>query len=126
MNLQIGIKGSASTVVDESKLAKTVGSGNVALLSSPIMIALMEQAAWTSLVPHLEPGQGSVGISVNVQHNKATPLGLRVTAESELVEIQGKRLIFHVSAMDEQGPIGEGTHERVIVNEAAFEEKARG
>lgn len=126
MHLEPGIKGSATLLVDESKLAKNVGSGNVALLSSPIMIALMEQAAWTSLSPYLDAGQGSVGISVEVKHNKATPPGQQVTAQSELLEIKGKRLIFRVTAADEQGPIGEGKHERVIVNEAQFEEKARG
>ncbi len=122
--LKTGIKGQAQTVVDESKLARNVGSGNVSLLSSPIMIALMEQAAWTGVAPYLEEGYGTVGISVNVRHNRATPPGLQVRAEAELIEIKGKRLIFRVNANDERGPIGEGTHERVIVELAPFEAKA--
>lgn len=113
-------------LVDESKLAKNVGSGNVALLSSPIMIALMEEASWKGLVPYLEPGFGTVGISVNVKHTRPTPLGMRVTAEAELIEIKGKRLVFRVSASDELGAIGEGLHERVMVEEAPFEAKAYG
>lgn len=126
MSLQPGIKGSATLVVDESKLAKTVGSGNVALLSSPIMIALMEQAAWTGVAPFLEPGLATVGIMVNVKHVKPTPEGMCVTAEAELTEIKGKRLIFRVTASDEQGLIGEGVHERAVVEQAPFEDKAYG
>jgi len=124
--LEVGIKGTADLLVDESKLAKNVGSGNVALLSSPIMIALMEEASWKGLVPYLEPGFGTVGISVNVKHTRPTPLGMRVTAEAELIEIKGKRLVFRVSASDELGAIGEGLHERVMVEEAPFEAKAYG
>lgn len=122
--LEPGLKGQAETIVDDSKLACNVGSGNVSLLSSPIMIALMEQAAWTGVAPHLEEGYGTVGISVQVRHNKATPPGQRVKAEAELIEIKGKRLVFHVTASDERGPIGEGTHERVIVALAPFEANA--
>ncbi len=121
--LELGIKGSASIVVDESRLAKNVGSGKVALLSSPIMIALMEQATWTSVQEHLEDGMGTVGLLVNVKHVKPTPLGMKVTAFSELMEIRGKKLVFKVWAEDEQGLIGEGTHERAIVEEAPFEAK---
>lgn len=124
MALEPGIKGTASLTVDESKLAKNVGSGNVALLSSPIMIALMEEAAWKGVAPYLEDGFGTVGILVNVKHVKPTPVGQRVTAEAELREIKGKRLIFRVSASDEQGLIGEGEHVRVLVNEAEFEAQA--
>lgn len=124
--LEIGIKGTAQLSVDESKTAKTVGSGNVNLLSSPMMVALMEEATWTSVAPYLAEGEGTVGIMINVKHVKATPIGMQVIAKSELTEIKGKRLVFHVTASDEQGLIGEGIHERVIVDEVAFEQKAKG
>lgn len=121
-----GIKGTATLVVDESTSAKTIGSGNVELLSSAIMIALMEKAAWTGVSPYLPSGHGTVGIMVNVKHIKPTPLGMAVTCEAELTEVNGKRLLFHVTASDEKGLIGEGIHERVIVDEVAFQEKANG
>lgn len=119
-----GVKGEASLVVDESTSARTIGSGNVDLLSSAIMIALMEKAAWTGVSPFLPSGCGTVGIMVNVKHVKPTPLGMKVTCEAELTEVNGKRLFFRVTAFDDNGLIGEGTHERIIVDEAAFQEKA--
>lgn len=122
--IETGIIGTATLTVDESRLAKNVGSGTVALLSSPIMIALMEEACWKSLVPHQEAGQCTVGISVNVKHTRATPLGMKVTATSTLAEIKGSRLIFEVVAEDEKGEIGRGTHTRVAVDEKSFEAAA--
>jgi len=124
--LEVGIKGSASFLVEESKTAKVVGSGNVELLSSPMMIALMEKAAWTSVAPYLPEGAGTVGILLEVRHVKPTPVGMRVSAESELIEIKGKRLVFRITASDEQGLIGEGIHERAMVDEVSFQEKAQG
>ena len=124
--LAVGIKGSASFLVEESKTAKVVGSGNVELLSSPMMIALMEKAAWTSVAPYLPEGTGTVGILLEVKHVKPTPVGMRVSAESELIEIKGKRLVFRITASDEQGLIGEGIHERAMVDEVSFQEKAKG
>lgn len=123
--LETGIKGTASLVVDESKLAINVGSGNVELLSSPIMIALMEKACWTGVAPYLDSGFGTVGILVNVKHVRPTPLGMKVTAQAELIEVHGKRLVFQVTASDERGLIGEGTHERAIVEEIPFQEKVK-
>jgi predicted thioesterase len=122
--IEPGIKGTASLVVDESTSAKTVGSGNVNLLSSAIMIAFMEKAAWTGVSPFLPAGHGTVGIMVNVKHVRPTPLGMSVTCEAELTEVKGKRLLFRVTASDEKGLIGEGIHERVIVDEVPFQEKA--
>jgi predicted thioesterase len=124
--LEVGIKGSASFLVEESKTAKVVGSGNVELLSSPMMIALMEKAAWTSVAPYLPEGAGTVGILLEVRHVKPTPVGMRVSAESELIEIKGKRLVFRITASDEQGLIGEGIHGRAMVDEVSFQEKAQG
>lgn len=125
--LEVGIKGRAEAVVDESRLAINVGSGNVALLSSPIMVALMEQASWTSVSSHLDEGLTTVGISLEIKHNRPTPLGMRIWAESELVGIlKGKRLVFAVEAFDEEGSIGEGTHVRALVEQKPFEDKVYG
>ncbi len=80
------------------------------------MIALMEQAAYTSVAGELEEGQGTVGTLMNVSHISATPVGMEVTAKSELVKVDGRKLVFHVEAYDERGKIGEGEHERFIID----------
>ena len=124
--LEIGIKGTATLSVTEDKLAKHVGSGTVALLSSPIMIALMEEACWRGCVPYHSDKECTVGISVNVKHMRATPLGMTVTANATLTEIKGARLFFDVTASDDLGEIGAGTHVRVLVEQGPFEDKAYG
>ena len=124
--LEVGIRGASSVVVEEQNTARVVGSGNVQLLSTAIMVAHMEKAAWTSVQPYLEEGQGTVGIHMDVKHTKPTPIGYTAKAESELVEIKGKRLIFRVTAFDDAGPIGEGMHTRFIVQEKEFEAAAAG
>ena len=87
------------------------------------MIALMEKTCRLSVAPHLEEGQGTVGIHVNVSHVSATPQGMKVWAESELTEIDRKRLVFKVAAYDERGLIGEGLHERFIIDNRKFQER---
>ena len=84
------------------------------------MCALMEEASWKSVAPHLEPGQSTVGTSLNITHDSATPVGMKVWAESEVVEVDGKRLVLKVSAFDEKGLIGQGTHQRFIVTDERF------
>ena len=84
------------------------------------MCALMEEAAWKSIAPHLEAGQSTVGTRLNVSHDSATPVGMKVWAESEVTEVDGKRLVLTVAAFDERGPIGRGTHERFIVTDERF------
>lgn len=88
------------------------------------MIALMEQAAYTSVAGELEEGQGTVGTLMNVSHISATPVGMEVTAKSELVKVDGRKLVFHVEAYDERGKIGEGEHERFIIDNEKFQNKA--
>ena len=122
--LQPGLTGSASLIVDESVSAKTIGSGTLDVLSTPIMIALMEKAAWTSIANHLDTGCGSVGIEMNVKHSAPTPLGVSVTATATLSKVEGKQLFFLVTAADASGPIGEGTHTRFIIENEKFQEKA--
>lgn len=122
--LAIGIKGSHTVVADAANSAKTMGSGTLDVFATPAMIALMEQTAWESVAPHLEEGQGTVGIRLDVSHDAPTPFGMTITCESELVEIDGRRLVFEVTARDETGIIGKGRHERFIIDESKFQAKA--
>ena len=118
--MEIGIKGRAETVVNHENTAKFVGSGELEVFATPQMIALMEQAAASSVAPQLEEGQGTVGTLLNVSHDAATPLGMKVWAETELVEIDRRRLVFEVKAFDECGLIGKGKHERFIISNDKF------
>ena len=122
--LHIGIRGREETVVTEDLLASNVGSGLVRVFATAMMIALIEKAAVYSIELYLAPGQGSVGVHVDVSHCSATPLGMRVWAETELVEIDRRRLVFRVAAYDERGLIGEGRHERFIIESERFQAKA--
>ena len=121
--MNIGIKGCAETVVCEKNTAKSFGSGLVEVFATPCMIGLMEDAAQSSVAPFLEAGQGTVGTKLNVSHDSATPIGMKVRAESELIEIDGRRLVFRVAAYDECGRIGQGEHERFIIKLDRFMEK---
>ena len=122
--LTIGIKGSAELLVTENVTAREVGSGTVAVLATPMMIALMEKTCLLSVRPFLEPGQDTVGTHVDVAHTAATPVGMRVRCESELVEIDRRRLVFRVTARDEAGVVGEGTHTRFVIDIEKFQAKA--
>lgn len=123
MSLEPGIKGTASCTVSDKHTARSLRSGGLDVLATPIMVALMEEAALTSVRPYLDPGMDTVGTRLDVSHDSATPVGMRAWAESELVEIDRRRLVFKVRAFDEAGPIGEGTHERFIVNVEKFTAK---
>ena len=122
--LQPGIKGRKSVTVSEANTAKTMGSGTLDVFAPPAMIALIEQAAYTSVASELEPGWGSVGTALNVQHLSATPVGMTVTAETELVEVDRRRLVFSAQVFDETGLVGQGTHERFLVENEKFQSKA--
>ncbi|MGI5895791.1 MAG: thioesterase family protein [Oscillospiraceae bacterium] len=111
--------------VSEELLAKAVGSGDVAVFATPMMIAMMEEAAAKCIVPMLEPGQTSVGTMMNTSHVAATPAGMQVRAVATVTGVDGRSVTFRVEAFDEAGLIGEGTHSRVIVNHNRFEEKAQ-
>lgn len=116
----IGTKGRVETVVDASNTAKFAGSGSLDVFATPSMICLMEQAAQASVAEYLEEGKGTVGTKIAVTHDAATPLGMKVWAESELVEVDRRRLVFEVAAYDECGLIGRGTHERFIIDNEKF------
>jgi len=118
-----GLRGTAVLVVTDAHTAQAFGSGNVAVFSTPRLIALMEGAAVDAVREHLAPGDTSVGVRVDVTHLAATPVGAQVRAEAELVQVEGRRLRFVVAAWDQHQKIGEGTHDRAVVNYARFVEK---
>ena len=122
--LEPGLKGRQETVVTEDLLARNIGSGLVKVYATAMMIALIEKAAVYSVEPYLEEGQGTVGTHDNVSHCSATPLGMKVWAETELIEIDRRKLVFKVAAYDERGLIGEGLHERFIIDNERFQAKA--
>lgn len=123
--LEIGIKGSQKTQVSEDNTAITAGSGILPVFATPAMVALMEKTCWKSVAPYLQEGESTVGISLNISHLSATPLGMEVTCESTLVQVDGRKLTFKVEAYDEAGKIGEGSHERFIVISDKFMKKAK-
>ena len=111
---------SVKTTVNESNTARAVGSGSLYVFATPMMIALMENAACEALSGALEAGQTSVGTQINVSHNAATPLGSIVTAVATITGVSGRKVEFAVTASDGSGEIGNGTHVRFIVDEAKF------
>lgn len=122
--IETGIRGFAAEKVGENNTAAAMKSGELQVYATPGMIALMEQAAYQSVAGKLGEGMGSVGTLMNVSHLSATPAGMEVRAESELVAIDGRKLTFQVEAFDERGKIGEGIHERFIVDNLKFQQKA--
>lgn len=122
--LTIGTKGHLEQIVTEEVTADRIGSGLVKVFATPMMIALIEKTCNESVVPQLEAGQGTVGTLINVSHCAATPVGMKVWCDSELVEIDRRRLVFNVKAYDECGLIGEGVHERFVIDSQKFQRKA--
>lgn len=115
---------SVTVTVEKERLASAVGSGSLDVFATPMMVALMEQAACGAAQDLLEAGQTSVGTMINVEHVAATPLGMEVTATAVLEKRDGRRLDFTVTARDGAGEIGRGSHSRVIVDAARFQAKA--
>lgn len=120
MSIPIGQKGRADIVVTPDRTARQAGSGELDVFATPHMAALMEQAAWTSIQPFLDPGQGSVGIALSLSHDAATPVGMRVWAESMVTVVENRKVFFSITAYDESGVIGTGTHQRFIVDNKTF------
>ena len=123
--IEIGIKGHKEQIVTPEMSAARVGSGLVDVFATPMLVALVEQTCYESVLPHLDEGQGTVGTLVNVSHLSATPIGKRVWCDSELTEVDRRRLVFSVKAYDEVGLIGEGTHERFVIDTAKFMDKLK-
>ncbi len=124
--LHPGISGEAAAQVIENNTALALRSGDVAVFATPAMIALMEEAAVAALAPYLAEGQTSVGVHVEVRHLAATPVGANVRAVARLMLIEGRRLTFRVLAYDDKETIGEGQHERMIVDRAKFMARTAG
>lgn len=124
--LEVGIKGQRETIVAKENTAAGIGSGSLEVFSTPIMILLMEESCFMSVADKLDEGFTTVGISVNVKHLSATPLGMKIVVKSELTKVDGRVLKFKVEAYDEKGLIGEGIHERFIVNNEKFQTKTDG
>lgn len=122
--LKEGIQGTSSAVVTEEMTAKNMKSGELPVYATPCMVALVEEAAWKSVAPELEEGQGTVGTLMNIRHVSATPVGMGVRCETTLKEIDRRRLVFDVKVYDDKGLIGEGTHERFIITNEKFVDKA--
>ncbi len=122
--METGIKGKISIEVTNENTAEALGSGTLAVFSTPAMIALMEKTAWQSVSPYLSEGESTVGISLDVKHLAPTPVGCTVTCESELTEIDRRRLVFTLKVSDGNEIIGEGKHERFIVSNDRFMSKA--
>ena len=124
MIVEVGMTGSAETLVERADTAQEVGSGSLLVYATPCMVALMEGAACNALKGKLAEGETSVGTRMDVQHRAATPVGMEVRAESRLTAVDGRRLTFEITAFDEAGEIGKATHERVVVKTERFLEKA--
>ena len=123
MSIEIGLKGRAETEVSDSNTALKMGSGDLRVFATPCMVALMEKSAAGSIAPLLDEGQSSVGTKVEITHDAATPVGMKVWAESEVVAVEGRKITFKVEAFDEAGKIGGGTHERFIIVAEKFVNK---
>lgn len=122
--LHTGIKGRIELTVTKETCAGALGSGELDVFATPAMIALMEETAWKSVVPYLGPGEGTVGTALNVRHLAATPIGLQVVCETELTLVDHRRLLFDVKVYDPFGLVGEGTHERFVIQHEKFMKKA--
>lgn len=125
MALEVGMKWKEMQEVTQDNTAETLGSGGLSVYATPAMILLMEKASFLLAEQALEEGLTTVGTSINIKHLSASPVGSQIVCETELVEIDRKRLVFHVEVFDNAGKIGEGVHERFIVEGEKFLAKAK-
>ena len=124
-DLHPGLTGSAEILVGTRDTAPHVGSGKVKVLATPVMVSLMEEASLNAVEGLLPPGHQTVGTRLEITHTAATPVGLRVTATAEVTKVEGRRITFRVWAVDEKERIGEGAHERIVVEVARFDLRAQ-
>ena len=124
-DLKPGLTGTAELVVGTEHTAPSIGSGLVPVLATPVMINLIEAAALEAIEHLLPAGHQSLGIHLDIRHFAATPIGMRVTATAELIAVDGRTLSFRVEARDEKEPIGDGSHQRVVVNVARFDARVQ-
>jgi fluoroacetyl-CoA thioesterase len=123
--LTVGLAGAAELVIGEEHTAPFVGSGRVRVLATPVMINLMEAAALDAVEKLLPAGHQSLGIRLDVRHYAATPVGMRVRATAALTGVDGRTLDFRVEARDDKEPIGDGLHQRVVVNVERFDQRVQ-
>ena len=123
MEITVGMTGSVSTTVDREDTAYEVGSGSLLVYATPCMVALMEGASCEAIATALPDEKTSVGIELNISHLAATPVGMEVRAEAEVTEVAGNIITFQITAFDEAGKIGEGTHKRAVVTSQRFLDK---
>ena len=123
MVITVGMKGEVSTLVEREDTAAEVGSGSLLVYATPCMVALMEGAACEAIAAALPEEKTSVGIALNISHLAATPVGMEVRAEAEVTEVEGNTITFQITAYDEAGKIGEGTHKRAIITAPRFLDK---
>ena len=123
MEITVGMKGEASTLVEREDTALEVGSGSLLVYATPCMVALMEGAACEAICEALPEDKTSVGIELNISHLSATPVGLSVRAEAEVTAVEGSIITFQLTAYDEAGKIGEGTHKRAVIATQRFLDK---
>lgn len=116
-----GLKGASELVVAEEHTAPRVGSGRVHVLATPVMINVIEAAALAAIEHLLPEGYQSLGTRLDIRHFAATPVGMRVRASVEVEKVEGRTVSFRVSVSDEKEPIGDGTHERMVVNVQRFD-----
>lgn len=124
--VHLGIRGSATITAGPQHTAESLRSGDVPVFGTPALVALMEQAAVTALAGHLAPGETTVGTRLDIAHLAATPVGQVVRAEAELTAVDGRKLTFALAAFDGRQKVGEGRHERMIVNRERFLAKLAG
>jgi fluoroacetyl-CoA thioesterase len=120
-----GLKGHAELVVGEEHTAPRVGSGRVHVLATPVMINLIEAAALKAVEHLLPAGHQSLGTHLDVKHYAATPVGMKIRATAEVTKTDGRTISFRVTAEDEKEPIGDGTHDRVVVNVERFDKRVQ-
>ena len=126
LNLPAGLTGVAEMVVGEQHTAPRIGSGRIRVLATPVMIQLIESAALAAVEQSLPEEHQSLGTHLDITHVAATPVGMRVKAIAEVTRVEGRTIYLKVRAEDEQELIGEGTHERVVVNLERFDKRIQG
>ncbi|GCL67067.1 thioesterase family protein [Veillonella tobetsuensis] len=115
-----GQTATSTVTVTESNIAKTMKSGSLEVFATPAMCALMEEAAQAAVQPHLEEGEGTVGISLSISHDAPSPMGSTIIAKATVTAVEGRKITFNIEASDGVGIIGKGRHERFVINNEKF------
>ena len=123
--IEIGTSYELTFEVTDGLTALTVGSGTLPVLATPVLAAKLEECAWRAAAPFLEEGSSTVGTRLELDHTSPTPVGMTVTCRAEVTAAEGRKLAFRLSALDTAGPVGEGTHQRVVIQEERFLNKAK-